>query len=205
MTGLMSMRTARRLLALSQQELSAVAKINQAIISQIESGRRSPSPIQRQRICTALQAEITFLKEDFKMSNVPTVPEPKWLKNGKPDFSQFETNETGFEGVKIQLARLITEDLTYLDPEAGDSVSIKEVFPDSVIFQVVQNGQSMFYKQSYSVQNDEVSLRGDVVEARVTYETLSRRRIPKTGVPDLPEGHYEGQGVHRRFVVAEDD
>jgi len=46
---MMTMRTARRLLALSQQELSAITDLSQTVISQIEGGRRSPSPSQRRR------------------------------------------------------------------------------------------------------------------------------------------------------------
>ena len=189
----LSLRLARQVAGLTQVELSAVTGIHQAILSQLETGARSPSPTQRQRLTQALGA-ITFIEEDLKMSqNVPTVLEARWDKNGRPDFSQLE-READQGSIKDQLEILISEDHSHLLNEAaGDFTQIKALYPDTVLYEVRSEGQSEIFRRSYIVENGEAALEDDGERVPMEqFAILSRRRIARHGVPPMATGEDEG-------------
>ena len=184
----LSLRLARQVAGLTQMELSAVTGIHQAILSQLETGARSPSPAQRQRLTRALGA-ITFIEEGLKMSqNVPTVLEARWDENGRPDFSQLE-READQASIKDQLEILISEDHSHLLNEAeGDFTQIKALYPDIVLYEVRSEGQSEIFGRSYVIENGEASLEDDGERVPMEqFKILSRRRVPsRAGVPPMP-------------------
>ena len=124
MGDVQTMIEARRRLALSQTDLSALTGINQAIISQLERGLRSPTPSQRQRLHAALGKIEFFEQEDIRMANVPDMPEPKW-KDGRPDFSDLcegdeELLKNKQDELTIAAQRRYEEGQGVPDPEEAD-------------------------------------------------------------------------------------
>jgi transcriptional regulator with XRE-family HTH domain len=120
----LTLRAARQRLGLTQMDLSTLTGVNQAIVSQIERGLRSPTSSQRQRLHGALGRIEFFEQEDIRMANVPDMPEAKW-KDGKPDFAHLcEGNEEVLK--KKQNQRTIATQKRYEegqgvpDPEEAD-------------------------------------------------------------------------------------
>ena len=124
----------------------------------------------------------------------PRMPEMRWDKDGKPDFSHPETNEANQPSIREQLETLIGDDYDHsMDTDAGDFTKVRELYPDSVIYEVHRGGESEIFKQSYAIEEGEVSLEDD--GERVPPEQfaiLSRRRIPRHGVPPMATGEDEG-------------
>jgi len=170
--------------------------INISILSQVERGLRAPTPRQRGLLVNLFGKHIEFLLGGKRIMSVPRMPQIKWNPNGTPDFSHLDGDDGS---VRDQLETLIVE-------ENAEGASLKQVTTDHCYFELQdEDGGTVVYRQGYLVTNGEASLHGDAVEAGEEFETLSRRRIPKAGVPETPTGHYKGEGVHRRFVVAEDE
>jgi len=195
---------ARRQLGLSQMELSGITGIHQRLISEIESFKRAPTVTQRMALTRALGPNVEFLERGGSDTmSVPIAPEPKWDKTGKPDFTCLEGQEN--QSIMEQLEVLIADDYNHL-LDKDDFTKIKALYPTSVLFEVQTNGQSEIFRRSYLVQDGQASLLEDgerVPEKQ--FKILTRRKIARAGVPEMPTGHYEGQGVHRRFVLNEDD
>ena len=194
---MLTMEERRRKLGLTQAQLSKLADIHATTLCQIETGWRLPTPNQRLHLHQIL-GPLTFRgeegDEEMPYRNVPAMPA----------INNEETHET----VRDQLQRLL-DGKHYdfqLDPSAGDFATIREIYQNSTIFEVFKDGKATIYHQDYLVGDDgKVSLQADPQEAKVIYETLSRRRIHKEGVPDMPTGHYEGEGTKRLFVLDEQD
>lgn len=199
----MEMRQARLRLKLRLSDLSKLTTIPIPVLSMLENGRQKPSA-RASNLIKGVLGNVAFLKGGLEKMAAPKVPEMRWKRDGKPDFTHLDINEAKHESVRDQLQRLIAQNLS-LDPEHGDYIAVKEIFNDYLIYEVNQLGDKTIIKQSYSVENDKVTLEDDSQEARVIYETLSRRRIPKEGVPEPPTGHYTGEGANRRFVLNEEE
>ena len=138
--------------------------------------------------------------------SVPRVPEMVWNRNGIPNFAHLEATQEE-RSILAQLQTLVDEDYEHtLNPEAGDFTKVRELYPDSLIYEVHQHGGTTIYRRGYVVENGRAHL-DDEVEPVVPeqYRILSRRKISKVGVPELPRGHYEGAGADRRFILNEED
>ena len=107
--------------------------------------------------------------------SVPSMPKMKWKGDGTPDFSHLSDGDS----VRDQLETLIVEG-------NGDGASLKHLTTEHCYFGVLdEDGERTIYKQSYLVTNGKASLQGIAEEARDEFEVLSRRRIPKAGVPPM--------------------
>jgi transcriptional regulator with XRE-family HTH domain len=190
-----TMLAARRALALTQIDLSKLTGINQALLSQIESGRRAPMPYQRQLIFNVL-GPIIFIndkKGDLSMkqkTNVPDMPEPKW-KDGKPDFSELETNEEQndlYPGLPTFEMRAKLQDA--LRNHGFEDCIVVDVYGD-VLSYVDRVGN--LYEIGFTMTGDTVQLKGGPAQKA---EVMSRRlihnfryvmkRFNGQGVPEMP-------------------
>ena len=93
-----SLAQARARLKMSQSELSQMLNINQAFISQIESGRRQPTPIEQHRLKIALGENIIFPMEEITMTT-PQMPQARWNADGSPNFKALDTEDKELQKV----------------------------------------------------------------------------------------------------------
>lgn len=85
---------ARTRLRISQTDLAKSLAINQAHISQIETGRRQPTAIQRHRLKLALGDNIIFPTEEITMHDkTPEMPQARWTNDGRPDFGHLDQED----------------------------------------------------------------------------------------------------------------
>jgi transcriptional regulator with XRE-family HTH domain len=160
-------------------DVSALTGINIALLSQIERGLRVPTPRQRALLANLFGPNVKFSEGGYENMSVPEMPEIKWKKDGTPDFTHLDRDDGT---VKDQLETLIVED-------NGDGASLKHLTTEHCYFEVLdEDAGRTIYRQSYLVTNGKASLRGDAVEAQEEFEVLSRRRVPKAGVPEMTTG-----------------
>jgi len=116
--------------------------------------------------------------------NVPKLPEMRWDRDGRPDFSHLD-GEASHLSMRDQLQALVLNNV-YLDTDNGDSSVVREVYPDSFVYEVVEDGVARVLRRGYTVEDGKAVLDGDAERiAPEQFAILSRRRIPKNGVPEM--------------------
>jgi transcriptional regulator with XRE-family HTH domain len=167
--------------------------INISILSQIERGLRVPTPRQRALFANLFGSEVEFLAGGNRNMSVPTMPEMKWNDDGTPNFGHLEATQEE-RPILAQLQTLVSDDYSYsVDTESGDFTKVRELYPDTVVYEVHQHGESTLYRRGYVVEDGRARLGDDVEHVPVEeFAILSRRRIARHGVPPMATGEDEG-------------
>ena len=118
--------------------------------------------------------------------SAPTMPEMRWNDDGTPNFGHLEATQEE-RPILAQLQTLVDEDYEHtLNPEAGDFTKVRELYPDSLIYEVHQRGDSTLYRRGYVVENGRARLGDDVERVPVEeFAVLSRRKLSRGGVPPM--------------------
>ena len=120
--------------------------------------------------------------------NVPKMPEMKFTKDGKPDFSHLEDNN---ETLRDQLQASVSQSFE-LNAENGDRVVVREIYPDDFIYELMEDDNATFFKRKYTLQNGKPVVDDSAEQiSSERYCVLSRRRLPKQGVPDPADADKE--------------
>jgi transcriptional regulator with XRE-family HTH domain len=179
--------SARQKLRLRLTDVSALTGINIALLSQIERGLRAPTPRQRALLANLFGTHNEFVSGGNRTMNAPQMPEMRWNDDGTPDFSHLD-GEAGHGSMREQLQALVLNPL-YLDVEGGDSLAVREIYPDSFVYEVAKDGSTTVYRRGYTLEDGQTALDGDAEPVSPEqYSVLSRRRLPRQGVPPMPTG-----------------
>ena len=132
--------------------------------------------------------------------SAPRIPTMQW-KNGKPDFSHLTANEAQGTILEQLTAKLNDDYFHILNEEEGDFIEIRNLYPREVLYELYSQNKSEILRQSYTIVDGKPILGDDAERvSQEEFETLSRRKILRPGVPPMPKGSYKDG----RFILDED-
>lgn len=143
---MVELRYARQRAGFTLDDVSKITGIHTTVLSQFETGHRRPNRGH-------MVALSRLFPELANYEGVPSMPEARFLANGKPDYSYLESNELSDEELRAKLQDLL-EVKAGIDQRAGEAASVVEVFKADFIYELNLAGGAKLYRQGFKVTKD---------------------------------------------------